>query len=85
MTEDEELAYEAGRLAALLQLLRQILKALGRDAPQWSETARLLLEREEAVAALRTLCKEHCDNEWPDDLHLADVIDKHLGQHLRCR
>jgi hypothetical protein len=24
----------------------------------------------------------HGDNDWPDDLHLADVIDKHLARHL---
>lgn len=27
--------------------------------------------------------KDFGDNEWPDNLHLADVIDKHLDRYLR--
>lgn len=44
--------------------------------------ARLLKERAEAVAVLRRLCAKHGDNDWPDDLHLGDIIDKHLGRYL---
>lgn len=43
---------------------------------------RLQRERDEAVKVLRDLCEHHGDNDWPDDLHLADAIDKHLGKHL---
>jgi hypothetical protein len=39
-------------------------------------------EREQAVASLRDICRQFGDNDWPDDLHLADVLDKHLGRHL---
>ncbi len=39
-------------------------------------------ERGAAVKMLRQLCADFGDNDWPDDLHLADVIDKHLGDHL---
>ena len=39
-------------------------------------------ERERVVYALREICKEHGDNDWPDSLSLADVIEKHLGRHL---
>lgn len=41
-----------------------------------------LIEREEAVARLRWLCEEFGDQDWDDNLHLADVIDKHLGRYL---
>jgi hypothetical protein len=40
------------------------------------------VEREESVAMLRTVCTNFGDNDWPDDLHLADVIEKHLWRHL---
>jgi len=46
------------------------------------KVAQLLAEREEAIGALRDLCRDCGDNEWSDDLHLADIIDKHLGRHL---
>lgn len=39
-------------------------------------------ERDEAVKVLRRVCAVSGDNNWPDDLHLADVIDKHLEWHL---
>lgn len=38
----------------------------------------LRVERAETVAALRRLCDYLGDNDWPDDLHLADVIEKHI-------
>jgi predicted secreted protein len=39
-------------------------------------------EREDAVKLLREICEEHGDNDWADDLHLADVLEKHLYRHL---
>lgn len=41
-----------------------------------------IAEREAAIAALRRLCAAHGDNDWPESLHLADIIEKHLGRHL---
>jgi hypothetical protein len=36
-----------------------------------------------ARAALRTLCDDlGLPNDWPDDLHLADVVEKHIGDPL---
>jgi hypothetical protein len=32
--------------------------------------------------ALRELCLEFGDLRWADDLHMADIINKHLGVHL---
>lgn len=39
-------------------------------------------ERDETIAMLRHVCEEHGDNDWPDNLHLADVIEKHLWRNL---
>jgi hypothetical protein len=38
----------------------------------------LAIERADAIRTLRRLCSEHGDNFWSDDLHLSDIIDKHL-------
>ena len=39
-------------------------------------------ERAETVQKLRAICAEFGDNNWPDDLHLADVLEKHLLRNL---
>jgi len=44
--------------------------------PYWNQ------EREETIKILRKLCTEFGDNEWADDLHLRDVIEKHLAKYL---
>ena len=74
-----DLDYMRGAKAVWLELLAQCLKNLDaeeRSQHQW------LLEREATVAQLRMICEKHGDNDWPDSLHLADVIDKHLAKYL---
>jgi hypothetical protein len=41
---------------------------------------KLWAERVAAVAMLRIECAEYDDNDWPDTLHLADIIEKHLAR-----
>lgn len=78
MNEREEKIYDEGQRSAWRMILLHAVKELGyRDEPAVAHH-RWILEREAAVAQLRMACREHGDNDWPDDLHLADVIDKHL-------
>jgi hypothetical protein len=79
MTPKEEKVYVEGKRVVWRQLLGEALKALGGDR---KTEAQWLLEREDAIAALRSLCREHGDNDWTEDLHLADIVNKHLGRHL---
>jgi hypothetical protein len=37
-----------------------------------------MVERSEAIATCRRICEAHGDNDWPDDLHLSDIIENHL-------
>jgi hypothetical protein len=39
-------------------------------------------ERAEAVAFLRRICELYGDNEWPDDLPLAEILEHHLADPL---
>jgi hypothetical protein len=39
-------------------------------------------ERKETINVLREICEYYGDNDWPDNLHLADIIEKHLFRHL---
>jgi hypothetical protein len=81
MTAKEEQAYIRGSTAAWRSILGQALMQLGIDDPK-AKQARWVAERLDTIAVLRDLCGEHGDNDWPDNLYLADIIEKHLGKHL---
>lgn len=77
--ELHEPSYIEGSRMGWLHILSVALRELGqeeRDKYGW------IREREAAVAALRRVCRTHGDNDWPENLHLADVIEKHLERHL---
>lgn len=78
MTKEEKLEQEWdwGYRAAMRSILGKVLVEL-KDDPDIS-AERLLAERADAIATLRRLCKEYGDNDWPDKLHLSDIIEKHL-------
>ena len=71
--------YMRGSRAAWSTMLQQCITHLGYTGRTLES---LILEREAAVAALRSICEDYGDNDWPDNLHLADVIEKHLGRVL---
>jgi hypothetical protein len=73
--------YNRGSRMTWTLMLQQCLQNLGYKSDEASK-ASWILEREAAIQALRDVCEHHGDNEWPDDLHLADIIEKHLGRHL---
>lgn len=84
MTEKEELAYIEGQQTIWRVMLRKCIAHLipQYDEPGDKQLALLVAERSEAIAILRNLCEEFGDNDWDEDLYLADIIDKHLGKHL---
>lgn len=82
--EAEEAAYERGSRMAHRLIMQQCISRLGYDVGDSDmRVARLLDERDEAIQALREVCEEFGDNDWPNDLSLADIIEKHLGRNLR--
>lgn len=82
MDEKEEAAYMLGRRSAWRSLLGQCLKQLGYDDDPEAARVRWICEREDAISQLRMLCDDFGDNDWDERLHLADVIAKHLANHL---
>lgn len=72
--------YEKGERAALVSMLRHCLRELGYEGTE-AENSKWILEREAAIATLRRECAEIGDNDWSDDLHLSDIIEKHLARH----
>ena len=79
MNENEEMAYIRGNRAAWGRMLQECLSELGYENPE--ETS-WILEREAAIIQLRGLCAEFGDNDWAETLHLADILEQHLGNHL---
>lgn len=78
MTEE---AYEEGKIIALMNIIEHCKKeliALGYEVP----TDIRGTERADVIKTLRVLCSQHGDNEWPDGLHVSDIIEKHLIAHL---
>lgn len=87
MTPEEERSYGIGYKQALIGMLGSVLRGLGYDGLDEAEQVRFelaarLKEREEAIVQLRRVCGEVGDNDWEDNLHLADVIEKHLGAYV---
>ena len=80
LQEIKEQSYLLGERQAAIGQLRTIMGYLKVDEKRTKE--QYMLEREETVQALRDVCEDHGDNEWEENLHLADVVNKHLGRHL---
>jgi hypothetical protein len=74
--------YVRGANAAWTQMLQVCLKGLMFEGDLEAGRARWLIERAQAVHTLRMVCDDFGDNDWPDNLHLSDVIEKHLARYL---
>lgn len=71
--------YLEGNRAVWSELLGLAIRNLGAKDRTLEQ---MILERESAISALRSACMDHGDNEWPENLHLADIINKHLVYYL---
>lgn len=85
---EQEKQYERGYRAAWCVVLKQAIRELlpldtsamtGAELKLGQVTGHL----EDTRAMLRRVCAEFGDNDWGDELHLADVVEKHLARHLR--
>ncbi len=79
--ERDDERWSRGYRAALVAMLGDVLHRLGYDDVE-AQRAKWIIEREQAVAKLREVCGDFGDNDWTNELHLADVIDKHLARYI---
>ena len=89
MWTENELAYQRGRRSAFARVLGDLASEFGWAEDLLSseekltlELARRTRERAEAIDALRDVCGKVGDNDWDEKLHLADIIEKHLGRYI---
>ena len=77
LQEVQEAYYELGQKQLLVSQMREIIRQLG--YPAESTVGVFIIEREEALIALRQKCQDAGKpSNFPDDLHLADIIQKYL-------
>jgi len=82
MTEDQlqevrEESYLWGQKQLLVSQMREIIRQLGYPADMTIE--KRIIEREEALIALRQKCQDAGKpSNFPNDIHLADIIQKYL-------
>ena len=81
MTPLEEKAYLNGEKMAWGKMARECIRNLD-DSDEIVSVLKYKIERAEAINILRSLCENFGDTDWNDNLHLADIIEKHLGRHL---
>jgi hypothetical protein len=83
--EANERGYVSGHRAATMYMIRHLLREILPEPHASPEVtlARLVTEREQTVLTLRSICEEFGDNDWPENLHMPDIIEKHLARHLR--
>ncbi len=74
-------ARQEGRRDVYAEILRLAIKGLA-DGSEDRDRVALLIERSDTISMLRRVCASFGDNYWPDSLHLADIIEKHLERHL---
>ncbi len=77
--EVADVHYEQGNRDAWRTILGHCVKSLNGTQ---LDAEHLQLERESTVRMLRNVCERFGDNDWTPQLHLADVIEKHLLSHL---
>lgn len=81
MTEQEKKAYQDGQRSVWIGTLNLCLRNLGVDSPE-VDAAKWIAEREEVISVLRSICGNHGDNDWDQEMHIADIINKHLRPYM---
>ena len=76
-----EADYLKGQKSAYLSILREC----ARNVSDEDLSAELMaVERAEVVLALRSLCEDfEIPNDWPDDMHLGDVVLKYIRPRVQ--
>jgi len=79
-----EIDYITGEKAAWLRMLTVCIKNLDMNNINSVDKKYILLlkERNDAIIALRSICNILNDNEWDDNLYLADIIEKYILKNV---
>jgi hypothetical protein len=81
MNDSGESAYTEGSRRAWINMLQLCLQHLGVNDPVAGHH-RWIMERQETIAKLRSICAEYGDDAFDDDLYIPDILEKHLYCYL---
>lgn len=85
LEEQLDIAKNFGRETAYLDIINLCFERVSIEYDNQDPALRMIeleKDRAAAIAALRDLCAEVGDNDWPDNLRLEDIINKHLRPYL---
>lgn len=85
MNDHEEIIYLEGKNNALKDTILHCQNELRNNGVELKTDEKFSQERVDVIKTLRSFCREFGDNNWDDNLHLSDVIDKHLAINLDSR
>ncbi len=78
MNESQEKLYIEGEANALKQIIVHCQDKLRGLGVELKTSEQFSPERIDIIKTLRSLCEDHGDNDWAEDLHISDILDKHL-------
>lgn len=81
LEEIKDNAWSRGNDSAYSRILLMCCRELGCDNPAVEHT-KWIAERQEILSCLREVCGDFGDNDWPDNLYIPDIINKHLANYL---
>lgn len=77
--EEEEKIHIEVRASALKEIIVHCQGKLRSLGVELKTDEQFSPERIDIIQTLRSLCKDHGDNDWTEDLHISDILDKHLN------
>lgn len=81
MNESEQ-GYRDGQKYVWEYLLVECIHHLSMEDDPFAQVVHLSQERRETIAVLRRLCVVLGDNDWPDELYIPDILEKHVLPYL---
>jgi hypothetical protein len=78
VTEDQEKYFILGKGKAFKKIIIDCQNALAGLGIKLKTKDEFDQERIDIIDTLRSVCGEIGDNDWDDDLHISDIINKHL-------
>lgn len=81
LEDQREAAIEEGYRRGITQIYVKTLRELA-DCGVNVDKDYLIAERQAVINILRRICSKHGDNDWEDNLHIGNIIEKHLERYL---
>jgi hypothetical protein len=78
MNEEQEKYFILGKIRTFQTIIIDCQNALTGLGVKLKSKNEFDQERIDVIKTLRSACGEIGDNDWSDDLHISDIINKHL-------